>query len=398
MTASATFGKSDLRQAVRLFRRVVERRNLIPVLSMVHFSIGEGRAILSGTNLDTEIRIAIDAQCTGAASFVLDLRSLAALVDAADTAITFTYLPPPPAATDEKKHKSAFGKISVESGGLRALINAHIEASDFPFMGSAMAKVTAADGTELPPVNTYEIWSQGAAPPIEVLNGDLRRLFAMSRFAVSNEETRYYLNGCFLCQKPGGKTIRCVATDGHRMAVVDSEIPFQFEPAILPKRLVDLLLDLLARPSNEAASIRFGGRYLTLTCGAVSVIAKMIDGTFPAYERVIPSAEPKIRAEISRPSVLRLERVCAAGRSKFTSVAVRIAPDEGIMTGILPDWGEVSAPVAGEGHAFGVKSSYLAQLARLMPSFTMLGAGDRDPFLISGEDPNAFFILMPMRI
>src|SRR5262249_2394432 len=118
----------------------------------------------------------------------------------------------------------------------------------------------------------------------------LKRLIDRTRFAISTEETRYYLNGIYLHPLPDKKLLRAVATDGHRLARAETEMPKGAERMsgiILPRKAVQevrKLLDDIDQPIEIAVS----DSKIRLDIGGIVLTSKLIDGTFPDYERVIP--------------------------------------------------------------------------------------------------------------
>merc|ERR1711969_304983 len=125
----------------------------------------------------------------------------------------------------------------------------------------------------------------------------LRRLFDKSKFAISTEETRYYLNGVYMhvAQTEDGPSLRCVATDGHRLARIDAPLPdgaAEMPGVIVPRKTVAELRKLLDDDEADIAvsvsetKVRFATSDITLT-------SKVIDGTFPDYTRVIPSGNTR---------------------------------------------------------------------------------------------------------
>jgi DNA polymerase III subunit beta len=158
----------------------------------------------------------------------------------------------------------------------------------------------------------------------------LRRLFDKSKFAISTEETRYYLNGVYMHVATGEErpVLRCVATDGHRLARIDAPLPdgaADMPGVIVPRKTVGELRKLLEtttcadRGLGLETKVRFATPEITLT-------SKVIDGTFPDYTRVIPTGNTR-RLEVDAAEFARaVDRVATVSSER--SRAVKLALDE----------------------------------------------------------------------
>ena len=237
----------------------------------------------------------------------------------------------------------------------------------------------------------------------------LRRLFDKSKFAISTEETRYYLNGVYMhvADGDGGKVLRCVATDGHRLARIDADLPAGAESmagVIVPRKTVNELRKLLDDDEASIAvsvsetKIRFATPEITLT-------SKVIDGTFPDYGRVIPTGNTK-RMEVDAADFARaVDRVATVSSERSRAVKLQIDEDRLILSVNAPDSGaaeeELAVAYGDEKLEIGFNAKYLLEIAsqvdRENAVFMFNSAGD--PTLMrEGNDLSAVYVVMPMRV
>lgn len=362
---------ASLKEAATLMSLVVERRNAIPVLGSVIADIKDGKLTITGTDLDMQITVPVDAECTGTGQFLITERTLRTLAAVATGSVTFEFSP-------------GGNMVRAVTEGLTLKLRPVSEPIDFPWTNEAGDKLL-----------------QGHTP-LQITTEALNRLLRLSWFCISNEETRYYLNGTFLCQRPHNGTLRAVATDGHRLALIDCDVPVKidgdcFEPGILPRKAGAILRRLTSKASNMPVSLIWSGLRLRADVGGIIFHTRMIDGTFPDYTRVIPKEAGHIRAEMSVTSLRRINRMAQVmgGRAN----AVKIDPDRGEMSFYSPDTeGEVIVPMSGHGQSFGLNAAYLAAFASVAPNFVLTGAAPGDPFVVRGEDADAMWVIMPMRV
>jgi DNA polymerase-3 subunit beta len=237
----------------------------------------------------------------------------------------------------------------------------------------------------------------------------LRRLFDKAKFAISTEETRYYLNGVYLhaAKGPDGAVLRCVATDGHRLARIDAELPegaADVPGVIVPRTTVGELRKLLDDDDAKIAvsvsetKIRFATPEVTLT-------SKVIDGTFPDYARVIPTGNTR-RLEVDAAEFAQaVDRVATVSSERSRAVKMALEEDRLVLSVNSPDSGaadeELAVAYADERLEIGFNAKYLLEIAgqvdRENAVFLFNSAGD--PTLMrEGNDESAVYVVMPMRV
>ena len=237
----------------------------------------------------------------------------------------------------------------------------------------------------------------------------LRRLFDKSKFAISTEETRYYLNGVYMHSSDGesGRVLRCVATDGHRLARIDTQLPEGAETlpgVIVPRKTVGELRKLLDDDEMKIAvsvsetKIRFATPEIILT-------SKVIDGSFPDYTRVIPQGNSR-RLEVDAAEFAQaVDRVSTVSSERSRAVKLTLEDDRLVLSVNAPDSGaaeeELVVAYADERLEIGFNAKYLLEIAgqvdRENAVFMFNSSGD--PTLMrEGNDESAVYVVMPMRV
>jgi len=341
---------------------VVEKRNTIPILGNVLLYAVEGTLKVTATDLDIEVFsfATAEVEVGGGCTVRADLLAGIAGKLAKGKAVTLSL---------------SNGILTVTSGKSEFQL-ATLDAQDFP----TMARV--------------EYSATFAAP-----GHDLARLFNLAAFAMSDEETRYYLQGVYL--HPVDGFARGVATDGHRLAKIDSEIEAEFPGVIVPRKTVAEIRklatdsDVTVSVSDHAIRFDFGETVLT---------SKTIDGTFPNYEAVIPQNNTKIARFDAGEMKDASSRVSLVATERTKSVKIDIADDEVTLTvnGGDGDKGveTIGAEYSGEPIKVAVNSKYLAEVLQHCPGDAVefkINA-PMTPIIIqpSGDD-KALYVLMPLR-
>jgi DNA polymerase-3 subunit beta len=237
----------------------------------------------------------------------------------------------------------------------------------------------------------------------------LKRLIDRTQFAISTEETRYYLNGIYLhaIESNGALKLRAVATDGHRLARAELDAPAGCEGMpgiIIPRKTVAELQKLVDDP-DVAVAVELSDAKIRFTIGSVVLTSKLIDGTFPDYQRVIPSGNDK-KLTIDRQSFASaVDRVSTISSERGRAVKLAIADGQLTLTVNNPDSGSATDELPAEYDAdpieIGFNSKYLlditGQLSGSDAIFMLADAGS--PTLVRDTgDENALYVLMPMRV
>src|SRR3569623_1979395 len=262
-TMKITVERGAFLKALSHVQSVVERRNTIPILSNVMIEAGKSALKLTATDLDIEIVESIPADI---------LRNGAATAPAHMLYVIVRKLPDG-AQVQVELLASEGGRLSVSAGSSRIEL-ACLPREDFPQMAA------------------------GALPhKFRLAADDLKRIIAKTRFAISTEETRYYLNGIYLhaAKEAKPKVMRAVATDGHRLARYELELPDgagDMPGVIVPRKTVGELMKLLD-DADGAIDVSLTDTKIQFGFNGVELTSKLIDGNFPPYERVIPAGNDK---------------------------------------------------------------------------------------------------------
>jgi DNA polymerase-3 subunit beta len=239
----------------------------------------------------------------------------------------------------------------------------------------------------------------------------LRGLIDRTRFAISTEETRYYLNGIYLHAADGadGRVLRAVATDGHRLARVEEPLPegaSAMPGVIVPRKTVAELRKLLEEASGDVACALSDTR-IQFTVGNVTLTSKLIDGTFPEYERVIPRDNEKILRVGKKDFAEAVARVAAISSERSRPVKMSLARDLLVLSAASPEQGTASEELDGDRITYEFSPLEIGFQARYLNDITDQ-IGDTVEFLFSdgsaptvvreSGDPTALYVLMPMRV
>ncbi|MCW9001771.1 MAG: DNA polymerase III subunit beta, partial [Rhodospirillales bacterium] len=238
---------------------------------------------------------------------------------------------------------------------------------------------------------------------------DLARLIDKTRFAISTEETRYYLNGIYLhaAEDGGVNVLRAVATDGHRLASVQVPLPSGAEGmpgVIVPRKTVSELRKLIDEEAGDIA-ISLSETKIRFAFGGAVLTSKLIDGTFPDYQRVIPEGNDK-NLEVPRKQIQdAVDRVSAISTEKSRAVKMALSSGGLVLSASSAENGtaieELEVPYEGGDLEIGFNSRYLLDIIQQMEGdtarFTM--ADGASPTIVRDtSDASALYVLMPMRV
>jgi DNA polymerase III subunit beta len=362
--------RATLLKALGHVQSVVERRNTIPILSNVLLAADGQSAKLMATDLDLQIVEDVPATVEVAGATTVSAHTLFDIV---------RKLPDGAQVTLE----AAGGKVAVTAGRARFSLQT-LPREDFPVIGESDLPVSF-------------------ALPAETLV----MLIDKTRFAISTEETRYYLNGIFFHAPSGAGTLRAVATDGHRLARVEIPLPegaAGMPDIIIPRKCVAEVRKLLDERGGEVG-ITLSQSKIRFAIGQAVLTSKLIDGTFPDYSRVIPTANDKLlRID---PATLRegVDRVTAIASEKTRAVKLSLDRDRVTLSVTSPENGtaseDVPADYSASGFDVGFNSRYLIDiLDQLEGDLVEVHMADAAaPTLIrESEGSEALYVLMPMRV
>ena len=362
----AIFEVAELVPALKSLSNVVPKRATIPVLCHAHLAYSKGKATIKGTDLDVELTLPVPCETVSRASGKC-LISPAVWMKAAS---------------------GCSGTLEFTTEGELQTINCdHLTVKN----------------REVCPVADYPgfLFVKKGSKEIVLPESAIVKALVATRQSISNEETRYYLNGLFFhrCRYRQRRVLSLVSTDGHRLTLY--QVPGQriddIADFILPTKVVDLLIRLLRPGGNRAINLRqdANGTRVQFECEEFCLTAKTIDGTFPDFTLAIPTyEEPGIVATLGRVACARL----AAFGTKNTPITIDgkkgVASMKDVNSGV-----ELALPIQAKGEApIGFQAQYLRDLTKQHGDIRLESNSPSDAALIVTEDPAVTAVLMPMRI
>jgi len=366
--------RSALLKAMSQAQSVVERRNTIPILANVLIEAEGNTVSFRATDLDIEVVDKVAGIVERAGATTVGAHTLHEIVRKL-----------PDGAIVELSDDGTVGRLEITAGRSNFSL-ATLPKEDFPVMATS----------------DYDCNFSAKATV-------LRRLFDKSKFAISTEETRYYLNGVYMhaSERDGQQVLRCVATDGHRLARIDADLPVGAEGlpgVIVPRKTVGELGKLLNDDDMDIAvsvsetKIRFATPDITLT-------SKVIDGSFPDYTRVIPQGNTR-KLEVDAAEFSRaVDRVSTVSSERSRAVKLSLDEDRLVLSVNAPDAGAAEEELAvayGDEHLeIGFNAKYLLEISGQVDreNAVFLFNASGDPTLMrEGNDETAVYVVMPMRV
>ncbi len=374
-----TIERTALLKALGHVQSVVERRNTIPILSNVLLTAGRDTLSFSATDLDMEITdstnalVDVPGQITAPAHTLYEI--VRKLPEGADVALSYSGEDP---------------RLQVQAGRYKVNLPV-LPAGDFPVMSS-----------------------DGLSPTITVDTTDLMRLIDKTRFAISTEETRYYLTGIYLHSvvEDGRQLLRAVATDGHRLALAEMPAPegaAGLPGVIVPRKTIQEARRLM-EDAGETIGLRISSQKVRFEFGAAALISKVIDGSFPDYTRVIPRDNTRLMSVDNRLFAAAVDRVATISSEKSRSVKLAVEAGKVMLmvrnmeTGQATE--ELEVDYDGEPFDIGFNARYLMDVAGQIGGETAeFRFADRaasatmlDPVLaLDPTDAGVQYVLMPLR-
>jgi DNA polymerase-3 subunit beta len=369
-----TVERAELLKSLSHMHRVVERRNTIPILANVLVRAEKSALHLKATDLDLEVVESIAAEVSpGGATTV------------------------PAHMFYEIARKLPEGsQVVLEATGDRAVLSIRAGRSRF-----TLQTLSESDFPDLTAGDMSHKFKLAAA--------ELKRLIDKTQFAISTEETRYYLNGIYLHAVGSGKAakLRAVATDGHRLAQFELALPAGaagMPGIIIPRKTVGEVQRLI-EDSEAEVGIELSQAKIRFTIGDVVLTSKLIDGTFPDYARVIPVGNDKELTVDKKDFEAAVDRVSTVSSERGRAVKLSLTGGRLVLSVTNPDSGsateELEVEYAADPVDIGFNSRYLLDIAAQLDGEVALlkFADPGSPTLIQDKDAKgALYVLMPMRV
>ena len=369
-----TVERAELLKSLGHVHRVVERRNTIPILANVLVKADRGKLSLKATDLDLEVTDSIAAEVSPGGSTTVPAHMFYEIV----------------------RKLPEGSQIVLEGSGDRAVLALRAGRSRFTLQ-------------TLPESDFPDLAAGEMSHSFKLAAADLKRLIDKTQFAISTEETRYYLNGIYLHTAGTAKaaTLRAVATDGHRLAQVELALPSGangMPGVIVPRKTVGEVQRLI-EDSDAEVTVELSQGKVRFTIGDVVLTSKLIDGTFPDYARVIPLGNDKELTVDKKEFEQAVDRVSTVSSERGRAVKLSLSNGKLMLSVTNPDSGsateEIEVEYGSEPLDIGFNSRYLLDIAaQIEGEAAVLKLADPgSPTLIQDRDAKgALYVLMPMRV
>jgi len=369
-----TIERASFLKALNHVQSVVERRNTIPILSNVLLHAEKGRLSLTATDLDIEVVESADADVVRHGATTASAHTLYDIVRKL-----------PDGAQVQLEFGEGDGRLTLSAGRSRFQLQA-LPREDFPSMAAGNLPHKCSLAAE-----------------------SLAELIDKTRFAVSTEETRYYLNGIYLhaLTEKNKTLLRAVATDGHRLARYELAAPkgaAEIPGIIIPRKTVNELRKLL-EDFEDAVEITVSDTKIRFVLGTVTLTSKLIDGTFPEYQRVIPTGNDKLLEVVRDELKEAVDRVSTVSTEKSRAVKFNLENGRLTLSVVSPEAGTATEELVIEYKAapieIGFNARYIMDILERIEgakaNFLFSDAGS--PTLVrDSEGEAALYVLMPMRV
>ena len=368
--------RATLLRALAHVQSVVEKRNTIPILANVMIAVHDGKLTLTATDMEIAVVEDVAATC---------IRNGACTAPAATLYEIVRKLPD--GAEVELDCPGGDAQLALRAGRYATSLVV-LPTEDFPSM------------------------TAGTLPHKFALPAHtLRALIDRTRFAISTEETRYYLNGIYMHagESDGVRVLRAVATDGHRLARVEEPLPegaASMPGVIVPRKTINELRKLVDEVTSDV-EIALSDTRIQFRVGAITLTSKLIDGTFPEYERVIPRDNDKILRVGKKDFSDAVARVAAISSERSRPVKLSLARDLLVLSASSPEQGTATEELDGDRVKYEAGPLEIGFQARYLNDITdqigeqvefRFADGAAPTIVQDAADASALFVLMPMRV
>jgi DNA polymerase III subunit beta len=360
----------ELRKALHRAQGIVERKTTMPILANVLVNATKSGVTVTAFDLDIGIVSEHPAEVVKTGAVTLSARYVFDIVQNL-----------PEAQLTLKKLPNNYAEITS---------------------GAAHYKIVGMAPEEFPKLPKEE-----NAPLVKTTGTVLLEMIRKTSFAISSDETRYILNGVFFEPRDGGK-VRMVATDGHRLALIEREIAGDFKlkhGVIVPRKGLMELKRLIEEAPEAECHLGFAENSALFKKPGLSMVMRLIDGQFPEYQRVIPKEGEK-QVKVDRVRLLdSLKRIALLSADKSSAVKLSLEEGRVRITANNPDLGEakddIEVAYKGAGITIGFNARYLMDVLGVLESDQVaLELGDEhSPGVVHAPGDKAFTaVVMPMRV
>ncbi|HBR68314.1 MAG TPA: DNA polymerase III subunit beta [Rhodospirillaceae bacterium] len=365
--------RAALLRSLNHVQSVVERRNTIPILANVLIRAEDGVLTMATTDMDLEINESVAAKVSTPGATTAPAHTL------------FDIVRKLPDESDVQLTLNKEGTLMTVSAGRSNFKLSCLPTADFPEIG----------GGELP---------TGFSIPA----ADLRALIDRTKFAMSTEETRYYLNGIYIHQTENdGVAVLCaVATDGHRLARFQMPLPegaSGMPGVIIPRKAIGELRKLVDEAA-DSIEISLSENKIRFAFDHIVLSSKLIDGTFPDYQKVIPQKNDKVVEVDPKVFTGAIDRVSTISDGKSRAVKITLHGKTMTLSASSPDAGSATEEVEVNGDTdieIGFNAKYLLDITSQIEGEgcrLMLADASSSTIIQDNSDPSALYVLMPLRV
>lgn len=369
-----TIERASLIKSLNHVQSVVERRNTIPILSNVLIDAANGEMTLRATDLDIEIFETTPAEIATPGSITVPAH------------ICYDIMRKFPDGVQVELETCADDKtLSLRSG--RACFNLQtLPKDDFPDLGAG-----------------------DSSHHFKIAADDLKHLLDKTRFAMSSEETRYYLNGIHMHTVELNDTpmLRAVATDGHRLARLEIPAPegsIGMPGIIIPRKTVIEVGKLLDDQTTDI-EIALSSSKIRFLLSTATLTSKLIDGTFPDYERVIPQGNDKVLRVDNRRFIDAVDRVSTISSERGRAIKLSLETNQMTLSVNNPESGnareEIEVDYTGTPLEIGFNARYLLDIANQLKheeAYFAMAEPDSPTLVKDLAHDMTLYVIMPMRV
>jgi len=371
----------SLQNSLAMVQGIVERRNTVPILGHVLLEPDGNHLRLSATDLEVGIRTEVACKASAKGSLTLNARKLFEIVrEAEGDEVTFKSL-------DNDWVELKCGRARFKMMGL--------DPRSFPAMPAQAAK------------GSSEPARKAVKGDLKVAAAVLAAMIDKTLFAVSPDEARYNLSGVYI-DSPAEGIARMVATDGHRLSMVDREVAgFTMQGgAIIPRKGMAELRKLLDQAGDGEVELALEGSLAWIKRGATEVSMRLVEGEFPDYRGVIPK-QSRYQVAVGRDLLLSaIKRAAIFSNERYHGVKFGLSSGTLTVSSASPEMGEASETIdvefGGDEFSIGFNASYVQQVLGVIPEGTdaVLGLSDEvSPGVITTSSDSQFtYVVMPMRL
>lgn len=361
--------KEKFLDGLQKVQHVVSTRTTLPILSNVLLVARDGRVHLTTTDLDVGITGAVEAEVSKEGATTLPAKRLVSIV---------------------RELPASEVEVTVDGKNVASIQ-----------CGPSFFKIIGLSEDEFPPLPDF-----ADAKEFEMDKRTLADGLRKTSYAISTDETRYVLNGIYTSFKEGKLTL--VATDGRRLAMVDTELEFPESnetDVIVPSKAIQEL-QRLSDDGSEAVQVKLSDSQISFSVGDNLLVSKLIEGNYPNYRQVIPS-EPEERVTVDREALLNtVRRVSLLSSEKSNSVRLVFSENQVEVTANSPDVGEareaMEIPYTGKEMQIAFNPDFLMAPLRALDTesirFDLIDEMSPGVIRVPGDSGGFLYVLMPMRV